>query len=107
MDVTYSDKVKQWRDQYPLVEDATKRLEEVVGPSSARVKAEWDREEDGLGTSSYRLRVSDGTESVTASFGSAELTIPRQLRMRLLDLWGDLLKARFDEQFRKFKEDGE
>ena len=96
MDVNYRDELAR---QAP-VQEATKRLEEVLGPSAARVNAEWERVEDERGNSSYRLRISDGLDDATAILGPTELTVPLQLRIRLYHLWGDLLQARNDRQLR-------
>lgn len=93
MKVIYSDKARQGGEGATLLQEATKRLDEVLGPSADRVTAEWDRKDDN-GHALYTLRISDQTESATASLAPDELTSPALLRMRLHLLWGDLLQER-------------
>jgi hypothetical protein len=94
MNVTYSDKARQWGEGYALLQQATTRLEEVAGPSADLVKVEWDRVEDAGGRSLYTLTLSDWTGSVSADFTLDELQLPTHLRVRLYRLWGDLLQMR-------------
>lgn len=101
MDLHYTDRAKQWGEGFVLIQQASKRLEEVLGSHSAEVKAEWDRIEDQTGRILYTLRISDWIGSVEVQLDLNDLTIPSVLRIRLYRLWGDLLKFRSDEQRRK------
>jgi len=55
MNVTYADNIQQGGEGYLLIQQATRRLEEILGLSSGLVSAEWDREVDKTGRSLYRL----------------------------------------------------
>ncbi len=101
MKVTYSEKARQWGEGYQLVQNATKRLEEILGPSADQVTAEWDRTEDALRHVQYTLALRDFTGEVQATFSPAELTFDDYVRARLFRLWGDLLQIRSDKQHRK------
>jgi hypothetical protein len=57
MKVTYSDEAKQWDGEFELLQQATKRLEEVLGPAAAWIMAKWDRQEDAGGRAVYTLRI--------------------------------------------------
>ncbi|HJT76798.1 MAG TPA: hypothetical protein VJ739_06310 [Gemmataceae bacterium] len=104
MTVTYTDKAKQWGEGYALLQEATDRLEEVLGESAGLVSAEWDRTQDARGRVLYRLRLSDFTGQVSATFTHEELQSPGHMRFRLLGLWGDLLQMRSDEQVKKLQQ---
>jgi hypothetical protein len=104
MNVTYRDKVKQRGEGDVLVRQATKRLEEVLGPSAALVSAEWDQTLDERGRIRYVLKISDFSGEVSATFAAEELESPRQVRSRLLDLWGDFLQVRSDTQVKRLQE---
>jgi phosphoribosylglycinamide formyltransferase-1 len=104
MNVTYSDGVKERGERYELLQQATKGLEEVLGPAAASAKAEWDRTEDPKGRTLYTLRVSDWTGSAAASFAPEELTSATHMRVRLHHLWGDLLGARSRKQLQELME---
>jgi hypothetical protein len=104
MNVRYSEKAKQSGEGYALLQQATNRLEEVLGPSADLVSAEWDRTQDQRGRTLYTLTVSDFTGEASASFTPEELQAPGRLRSRLLALWGDLLQARSDAQVKKLQE---
>jgi hypothetical protein len=81
-----------------LIEQANRRLEEVLGPSAYLVSAEWDRGEDSFGREVLVLRLSDASSSVIATFDPKELEQPDQLRDRFRRLWGDLLQLRSRKQ---------
>ena len=46
MNVTYSDKARLTGEDFKLLQQASNRLEEILGKSAPRVSAEWDRQED-------------------------------------------------------------
>ena len=101
MNIAYSDKAGQWREGNALLQQATTRLEEVLGQHADEVKAEWDRGEDAKGRIVYTLRLSDWTGSVSASFTPEELQSPSHVRIRLYHLWGELLQVRSHKQLQE------
>jgi hypothetical protein len=103
MNVTYTDKAKQGGEGFALLQQATRHLEEVLGPSVETVKAEWDRTEDGNGRSRYTLRLSDWSGSVSASFTPAELQSLSRRRIPLYRLWDDLLQVRNHKQLEELQ----
>ncbi len=107
MNVTYSDKARQWGEGYTLLQHATKRLEEVLGQSAGGVKAEWDRREDAQGRVVYNLRLSDWTGSVSEDFSPDELQSGSHMRVRLHQVWGELLQARSHRQLQELMGSGE
>jgi hypothetical protein len=94
MNVTYTDKAKQGREGFTRLQGATNRLEEVVGPSSGRVKVEWDRTEDEKGQPRYNLRISDEVGSASTSFAPDELVPSSSLLFRLTRVWDEVLRVR-------------
>jgi hypothetical protein len=98
MNVTYTDRAKQWGEAFVLLQQATKRLEEILGPSAGLVRAEWDRTEDARGRPLYTLRIADWAGSVSATFTPAELRDSEQMHYCLVRLWGDLLQVRSHKQ---------
>lgn len=100
MKVIYSDKAQQGGEGNILLQEATKRLDEVIGPSADRVTAEWDRKDEN-GHPLYTLRISDQTESATASLAPDELASPKHLRVRLYQLWDDVLQERSHKQLKR------
>jgi hypothetical protein len=115
MNVRYGDKVGQGGGGYHFLQEATKRLEEVLGPSTKRleeafgpssgeVTIAWDRSADERGRPRYTLTLSDFTGRVSADFAPAEFASPGHLRYRLLDLWGDLLQRRSEAQVRRLQD---
>jgi hypothetical protein len=103
MNVTYSDKAKQSGEGFSLLQQATSRLEEILGRSAGLVEAAWDRTEDDKGHPLYTLRISAWTDSAAASFTPEELVAPRDVRLRLRFLWDDLLRARNHKQLEKLQ----
>jgi hypothetical protein len=107
MKVTFSEKATQGPPLYKdLLQRAISQLEDVIGPSSTSVKAEWDQLQDELGPK-YALRISDGTGSASTSFLPAELTLPLHMRVRLSRLWSELIQVRIDKQLQKVTQDGD
>jgi hypothetical protein len=111
MNVTYSDKLKQSADLFPLVRQATEELEKVVAPPpdlgtlvGERPSAEWDYEQDENGQSGVILRLSDWSGSVVEHFTQKELADHDYLSGRLIRLWGDLLQIRSHKQLLKVRE---
>lgn len=106
MQIIYRDRARQWGEGLALLQHATKRLEEVLGPSAGQVTAEWDRAEDGQGRLVYTLRLSDWTGAATAVFDSDELQSGSHMRSRFYRLWGDLLQIRSDKQLQELMGSG-
>jgi hypothetical protein len=98
MNVAYSDRAKQVREYFELLQQVTERLKEVLGPSQDVVRAQWDQVEDDRGRSLYSLKISDFTGEVEATFTPEELQRGTHIRVKLYKLWGDLLQARNHKQ---------
>ena len=64
MNVSYSDRARQWGEGEVLLRQATKRLEQVLGKSAGLISAEWDRTNDERGRLVYTLKLSDSSGSV-------------------------------------------
>ncbi len=91
-DVRYSETAKQG-EYYALLREASARLEDAVGASSASATAEWGQTRDDQGRTLCTLRVSDWKGSAEAAFTPDELRQPTHLRFRLLQLWGEVLQT--------------
>jgi hypothetical protein len=104
VNVTYSDQTRQRAEDHLLLEQATKSLEKVVGPSAELVSVQWDRGQDERGDTIYRLTISNCTEEVSAAFTPDELRHPSHVRSRLLDLWGDFLQVLSNTQVKKLQQ---
>ena len=94
MNVSYSAAARQSGKDFLLLEQATNALKEVLATSAVRVRIEWDRRADPMGGALFTLRLSDETAVAAANFTPDDLRAPRHVRMRLLQLWGDLLQTR-------------
>src|ERR1043165_3736012 len=94
MKVTYSDKIKRSGNQFVMLEQITKRIEEVTGPYSEEVHVEWQRSEDDK---NYILRLSAWNVSAATSLEPEELESSVHMRVRLYRLWGELLDAHIDK----------
>jgi hypothetical protein len=107
MKVIYHDRARQGEEEYLLLQQATKRLEEVLANSTDPVTAEWDRAEDAQHRLHYTLRLSDWAGSVMAIFDPDELQVPTRLRSRFNWLWGDLLQIRSSKLLKAVLADGQ
>jgi hypothetical protein len=102
MKVTYSEKVQQAHEDYAILQQATKLLQQGLGPSGAQATAEWDRTEDERGQAVYTIRISDSAGlTAQARFSPQELRIPSHVRLRLLHAWGDVLQERSHKQLQE------
>ena len=72
--------------------------------SADRVSAEWEHGRDERGRKLYTLRLSDSAADVSASFTTAELRNPRELRGRMLSLWGDLLEIQSNQRVKRIQQ---
>lgn len=107
MRVIYHDRAKQWGEGYALLQQATKRLEEIVGHSEDLVTAEWDRTQDAQGRVVFTLRLADWSGWVTAVFAPEELESASHLRSRFYSLLGDLLQIRSTKQLQELMGSGQ
>src|SRR5438552_3583100 len=96
-EVIYGYGIRQARDLLALAQQRTAQLEEVLGPSSSLVSAEWDRGEDAGGQAVVTLRLSDFSGSATTVFEPKELESISHMRLRFYRLWSDLLQVRNDK----------
>jgi hypothetical protein len=99
--VVYGEKLRQTEALLVQAQQATRLLEEILGPSAGQVTAEWDRSDDPKGRALMMLRISDWTGAKSTAFDPWELEQPTQLRVRLYRLWGDLLQARNEKQLQE------
>jgi hypothetical protein len=104
MKVIYSPKIRQEEGNLALLEQATSRLKEILGPTADLAEIEWDRTEDDRGRPFYTLTLRDLRDQAQADFSLEELKSAPYMRVRLYRLWGDLLQLRSDEQHRKVLE---
>jgi hypothetical protein len=98
MKVDYSAKAKKWNEGLVLLQQATQRLEEVLGPSACWVVAAWDCKESAPGHAVFTLRISDWTGEVCASFAPEQIRSYSQVNYPWRRLWGDLLQVRSHKQ---------
>jgi hypothetical protein len=103
MKVTYTKKAEEFSPQYARLLRASQLLEMIIGPSANSVDVEWDRVEDDKRRSVYTLRVSDRVDQASTKFEPEELELPTHMRLRLHQLWGDLLQARNHRQLAELR----
>jgi hypothetical protein len=94
MNVTHTDRIKKTDEAYDRLQEATDLLEEAIGPSAGSANGEWDQIKNDKGHPLYTLRISDWTDTATASFTPDELQAKTHMRVRLCRLWGNLLQTR-------------
>ncbi len=105
MNVVYHDKAKQWGEGYPLMEEATEELQELLANSLDPVEAEWDREEDKQGHVVYTLKLRDFAGEVKDSFTPAELLDSNERGFRVNRLLRELLRVRSHKLLKQMRED--
>jgi hypothetical protein len=96
MAVSFSEKILRSRETEITVRQATRQLEEAIGPAAPRVTASWDLSEDGR---AITLQLADGPDSINTSFKLGQLgknSIDDDLRF--IRLWGDLLQQKSHRQ---------
>lgn len=98
MNVQYTTNAPQRGEDYSLIQQATNRLNEILGSSAGLVTGEWDRQTDKAGRTLYRLTLKDFTGCVCTEFTPEELRNPLYVHVSLYRLWGDLLQRRSDKQ---------
>ncbi len=106
MQVTYSEKARESREGYALLQRATERLEEIVRRSLDPVTAEWDRTQDD-GEPLYTLRLADWSGSATVDFRPKDLGDSGRLDNRLYRVWDELLEIRSHKLLERLRGSGE
>src|SRR5260370_16646234 len=105
MNVIYHEKADDWGEGYALLQHASKVLEEVLGPTAAaHATAEWDRTEDTKGRLLYTLVIREFSgQEISAKFSWEELRSSSYMRVRLYQIWGDLLHRHSDEHHHRLQ----
>lgn len=99
MAVSLSERIRRTSALEILVRQATRQLEEAIGPASPRAAAFWDLNDDGR---AITLRLTDGPDFVDARFELRQLgKSPIDDDLRFIRLWGDLLQKKSDRQFQQ------
>ena len=80
------------------VRDATRLLEQQLGPAAERIRAEWSLASNDGGRPVVNLTISDWTGTVGYPFAPGELANPFHLQVRFHRLWGDFLQVRSHTQ---------
>ncbi len=93
MHVVYKEPVTQWREGEVIARHATRRLEEVAGPSAPGLTVVWDAVFP-QGVYQFTMQILDKDVGVTSTFSPEELRSPARSRARLLEIWGDFLQLR-------------
>ena len=93
MRVIYKEAVTQWREGEVIARQATRRLEEIVGPSAPGLTLAWDAVFP-RGVYHFTMQIYDKDVGVTSTFSPEELRSPARSRARLLEIWGDFLQLR-------------
>jgi len=82
----------KWPEEHRLVQNASRRLTDLIGPTAGPVSVEWDRAEGPQERPVITLRISNPSGSVAAVFDPSEMESPSHMQVRLSRLWGDLLQ---------------
>ncbi len=97
MDVQYSPETRQSAEIFKLLEQASARLAEIMGPQRSQlVKADWRCVQVRQGRTLYRLTMRDGTDEASTDFAGDDLQNTLYMRVSLARLWGDLVQIRVD-----------
>lgn len=104
MNIVYSDRAKQVKSDFQLLEEITGKLKEVLAPARDEVAVRWSRVEDERDGSHYSLKISDATGEAEATFTPEELRKEPHMRVMLYKLWGQLLQARNRKLMEALKE---
>ena len=102
--VTYGKGVRENPEYLTLAEEATARLDKIMGRSAPNVSAEWERVEDGPAGNLIALRIWDAQDEARMLFVPDQMNdrkYPRYLQFQLGGLWDDILKARNHRQLDK------
>jgi hypothetical protein len=104
MNMAYDDKLNQAAEDYPLLQQATRQLEEMLGPSAESVSAVWEGSRDAQDQPLYKLTISDPTDEAQRTFTPIALRDPDLLRFNLGVLIGALMLAHLDRQVNKLQQ---
>jgi hypothetical protein len=104
MEVEYAEGIRERREEFALLEQASALLTKSVSrQSSPSVKAEWHLLPSGAGKTEYRLTIRDSYGQVSSDFTLDELRNSLHMRFRIPRLWGDLLQIRSDQHWREIE----
>jgi hypothetical protein len=104
-EVKIDDAIRNDPKLLPVIERATKSLEEEIGPAGSSVSAEWKLYGADQRLPLIGLKITDGVDSAWQQFQRASLErIPdSSLRIIFIRMWGDLLQARSHKQMEHLK----
>jgi hypothetical protein len=88
----------EWPEGYRLIQNASRRLTDLIGPTAGQVSIEWDRAEGPQECPVISLRISNPSGSVAAVFDPSEMESSSHMQVRLSRLWGDLLQLQSRKQ---------
>jgi uncharacterized protein YwqG len=91
MEVTYSDNARQSESAFPLLERATRQLEEMLGSAAAQTSAAWDCHVDSYGQTWFTLTIFRGEKTASTSFLREVLNVPRHMEERLRDIVPEII----------------
>ena len=86
------------------VHNAAKFLEGRVGDTAVDPRAEWTLESTASGVPELHVRVTDEGTSAEAKFAPHEIANYQLAKMRLYDVWIDLLGERFKLHGARYRE---
>jgi hypothetical protein len=107
MNITLPESLQTANGETAALQAASKELEEIAGTTIIPAKAEWELIRDQRGNRHYKLKFSDYLGEVSGEITATELRSPRQLRHRLIRLWGDHLQMRSHKLLEKLLEPSE
>ena len=88
----------------PHVQNAARFLEARVGNSAVNPHAEWRLTKSTSGSPAIQVHVSDEGVSDEATFAPHEIADYQFTKMRLYDLWFDLLRKRYQLHDARYQE---
>ena len=103
MNVQYMPGIQSWAEGFKLIQQATRRLEEILGSSAGLVTVHWESMTDAKGRPRYRLTLRGFTAEVSTVFTPDELRNPLSMEVGLYRLWGDMIQVRSDQQHERVK----
>jgi len=103
MKITYSEKLREWKQGYELAQRASSKLPEVLGEDLNKVSGEWDKLENDQGDVLVTLRLKDSKFESIGQFDLTDLQSPAGTAFRLYRTWGDLLHAHTAQRIEAMK----
>jgi hypothetical protein len=104
MNIKYPDSVKTPNGDVASLQSVSSQLEQIAGKSAIPASAEWEVIQNPQGNRRYLLKLWDYTGQVAEEFTPAELRSPKEMRGRLIHLWGDMLQVRSHRLLKKLTE---